>query len=129
MTISTDGELREYILHAELPPDIKRSVYYDCVRGYSWEVANEEWLNAPPKRHPHTPPFTLVLPDGEGLTITGELYQGMRHAVDNRRRRERARAEADTSHRENQERQRNRYSVAQTGARRIKSRAMPRRAS
>jgi hypothetical protein len=117
ITIDSEARLREVILGLDVPADIKRSIYYDCKRGYSFEWGNEEQCDTPGwgrKRGQRKPPFTLVLPDGEGLTITGPLYEEMVHAVGDRRRREAVRAASVQSLRTHQEAQRGRYAVVGT---------------
>jgi len=69
ITIDSEARLREVILGLDVPADSKRSIYYDCKRGYSFEWGNEEQCDTPNwgrKRGQPKPPFTLVLPDGEG---------------------------------------------------------------
>lgn len=115
ITIDSEERLREVILGLDVPADCKRSIYYDCKRGYSFESGNEEQCDTPNwgrRRGQRKPPFTLIIPHlNEGLNITGPLYEEMVHAVGDRRRREAVRAANMQSLRENQEAQRGRYGV------------------
>ena len=112
-TIST-GEALKAVIRAEgMPNETCWSVYRDITEGLSWEIVNEDFLSAPKKRH--TPPSTTILPSGEGVTITGNLYEEMRIATDRRRERASRGAEAVQVDGANRSARRERYQVAHDG--------------
>jgi hypothetical protein len=114
-TIST-GEALKAVIRAEgMPNETCWSAYRDITLGLSWEIVNEAWLSEPPKRHRHTPPSTTILPSGEGVTITGSLYEEMRIATDRRRERASRGAEAVQIDGANRSARRERYQVAHDG--------------
>ena len=73
-SIGTRQELIDVLDEADMPKQTKRSIYFSIVNGTDFARHNGEALKRNARKFPC---FSIVLPDGTGLAISGELRKAM----------------------------------------------------
>ena len=72
--VRTRQELIDVLDEADMPKQTKRTIYFSFINGTDFARHNGEALKRNARKYPC---FSIVLPDGTGVMINGELRKSM----------------------------------------------------